>query len=103
LGAILLNVVFQVLESWQEGVAQVVLGRRAARGKKRQSNLFLQQSDDAFEPKLGQRSEEHTSELQSRFDLVCRLLLEKKKPQQKFFDSDIAGLDCLCHSAAGGE
>src|SRR6266496_5437229 len=26
------------------------------------------------------RSEEHTSELQSRRDLVCRLLLEKKKP-----------------------
>src|SRR5699024_12434886 len=31
----------------------------------------------AFFP--GVRSEEHTSELQSRFDLVCRLLLEKKK------------------------
>src|SRR6266704_5173543 len=29
--------------------------------------------------RLGGRSEEHTSELQSRFDLVCRLLLEKKK------------------------
>src|SRR2546421_7580977 len=28
---------------------------------------------------LEQRSEEHTSELQSRSDLVCRLLLEKKK------------------------
>src|SRR2546428_9387406 len=27
----------------------------------------------------GSRSEEHTSELQSRSDLVCRLLLEKKK------------------------
>src|SRR5438067_9019878 len=27
------------------------------------------------------RSEEHTSELQSRFDLVCRLLLEKKKSE----------------------
>src|SRR5207249_498992 len=27
---------------------------------------------------LAERSEEHTSELQSRFDLVCRLLLEKK-------------------------
>src|SRR2546428_5282242 len=27
----------------------------------------------------GRRSEEHTSELQSRSDLVCRLLLEKKK------------------------
>src|SRR5438874_10651601 len=30
-----------------------------------------------------QRSEEHTSELQSRRDLVCRLLLEKKKKKQK--------------------
>src|SRR5207249_12280407 len=29
------------------------------------------------------RSEEHTSELQSRFDLVCRLLLEKKKHNQQ--------------------
>src|SRR5712664_4505886 len=29
----------------------------------------------------GGRSEEHTSELQSRSDLVCRLLLEKKKAQ----------------------
>src|SRR5207249_2938704 len=29
------------------------------------------------------RSEEHTSELQSRFDLVCRLLLEKKKKNEK--------------------
>src|SRR5699024_11926559 len=28
---------------------------------------------------MATRSEEHTSELQSRFDLVCRLLLEKKK------------------------
>src|SRR5947207_12517013 len=30
-------------------------------------------------PELRQRSEEHTSELQSHSDLVCRLLLEKKK------------------------
>src|SRR5207249_5913752 len=29
------------------------------------------------------RSEEHTSELQSRFDLVCRLLLEKKKRKER--------------------
>src|SRR5437868_12529079 len=29
------------------------------------------------------RSEEHTSELQSRFDLVCRLLLEKKKKKNR--------------------
>src|SRR5690349_23984885 len=31
----------------------------------------------------GGRSEEHTSELQSRRDLVCRLLLEKKKTKKK--------------------
>src|SRR5207249_10975695 len=29
--------------------------------------------------RIRDRSEEHTSELQSRFDIVCRLLLEKKK------------------------
>src|SRR5262249_59628714 len=36
----------------------------------------------AFEddPARGKRSEEHTSELQSLTNLVCRLLLEKKKP-----------------------
>src|SRR5206468_12398375 len=32
---------------------------------------------------VGARSEEHTSELQSRSDLVCRLLLEKKKKKKK--------------------
>src|SRR2546421_1379904 len=32
---------------------------------------------------FGMRSEEHTSELQSRSDLVCRLLLEKKKKHSK--------------------
>src|SRR5437588_11968213 len=35
---------------------------------------------DAHSPSAG-RSEEHTSELQSHSDLVCRLLLEKKKHQ----------------------
>src|SRR5438874_10100547 len=33
---------------------------------------------------LWERSEEHTSELQSRRDLVCRLLLEKKNHHKKF-------------------
>src|SRR5438034_8579106 len=40
---------------------------------------------DAFGPSLRRqrvRSEEHTSELQSHSDLVCRLLLEKKKKKQ---------------------
>src|SRR5689334_20362315 len=33
--------------------------------------------------KIVERSEEHTSELQSQFHLVCRLLLEKKKKKKK--------------------
>src|SRR5699024_12056850 len=37
-----------------------------------------QEKGSSYNEKRGSRSEEHTSELQSRFDLVCRLLLEKK-------------------------
>src|SRR2546421_8126904 len=37
---------------------------------------------------VGIRSEEHTSELQSRSDLVCRLLLEKKKKNIKNQSAD---------------
>src|SRR2546430_11996625 len=35
---------------------------------------------------LPERSEEHTSELQSQSNLVCRLLLEKKNKQQAWYD-----------------
>src|SRR5437868_15001506 len=38
-------------------------------------------------PRQVARSEEHTSELQSRFDLVCRLLLEKKKKTERHQES----------------
>src|SRR5438309_3943141 len=39
---------------------------------------------DALDPfRARSRSEEHTSELQSQFHLVCRLLLEKKKKKKK--------------------
>src|SRR5256885_13064954 len=47
------------------------LRRRLGRG------LVSPQSRD--EPRIERRSEEHTSELQSPCNLVCRLLLEKKK------------------------
>src|SRR5207249_9348715 len=42
----------------------------------------------------GNRSEEHTSELQSRFDLVCRLLLEKKKHIHPHLDSRPFAHEC---------
>src|SRR5260221_3599306 len=38
---------------------------------------------------VGDRSEEHTSELQSHSDLVCRLLLEKKKTSCKDFATGV--------------
>src|SRR5689334_24480254 len=41
--------------------------------------LVLEQQGDMLAQGNGARSEEHTSELQSQFQLVCRLLLEKKK------------------------
>src|SRR5207249_9072539 len=50
-----------------------------------------------------QRSEEHTSELQSRFDLVCRLLLEKKNKNRSIGYRSTNPLPtrlshvCLCH------
>src|SRR5438874_3002945 len=44
------------------------------------------------------RSEEHTSELQSRRDLVCRLLLEKKK-RQKIMKKQITYVDEIRHCA----
>src|SRR5437870_13558212 len=44
-------------------------------------NPSLLEIDEVFQ--FGERSEEHTSELQSRGHLVCRLLLEKKKKKKK--------------------
>src|SRR5690242_21444976 len=52
-------------------------GRVAARPKGRSSPVVRQGSRVARAER--QRSEEHTSELQSHVNLVCRLLLEKKK------------------------
>src|SRR5207248_11657244 len=45
------------------------------------ATLIEQAGADALE--LNMRSEEHTSELQSPYDLVCRLLLEKKKNKKQ--------------------
>src|SRR5437868_12932498 len=46
------------------------------------------------------RSEEHTSELQSRFDLVCRLLLEKKKEMKHDNNLEQLLLDHSLHTKA---
>src|SRR5438105_11467488 len=45
------------------------------------------------------RSEEHTSELQSRVDLVCRLLLEKKKKSKKINVTDEDDISVAHHDS----
>src|SRR5256885_8250143 len=45
------------------------------------------------------RSEEHTSELQSPCNLVCRLLLEKKKTTHYTFKTYSSHTSILCHSS----
>src|SRR2546430_8009439 len=49
---------------------------------------------------LDDRSEEHTSELQSQSNLVCRLLLEKKKKRQFVYAGAPLRLPILLHTAA---
>src|SRR5206468_12138064 len=48
-------------------------------------------------PQIAGRSEEHTSELQSRSDIVCRLLLEKKKKKKKKNNTKTNNM-CQCYS-----
>src|SRR5437868_8604427 len=69
------------------------ISSRAARGEQAQSKCGSRghaprscgprRTRDSEVERTTNRSEEHTSELQSRFDLVCRLLLEKKKQQSQ--------------------
>src|SRR5204862_8216049 len=55
-------------------------GRTSCRSLRPPASLSGAPAGEGFGTK---RSEEHTSELQSRRDLVCRLLLEKKKKVEK--------------------
>src|SRR5699024_12103343 len=55
-------------------ISAVELGAKAIKSVIEEVSINVDNIDEVI-----MRSEEHTSELQSRFDLVCRLLLEKKK------------------------
>src|ERR1039457_1668700 len=69
------------IEKWkqQRGYDKPLLLNSAASGTdKITGTIFWQKSASMFVLDFGYRSEEHTSELQSPCNLVCRLLLEKK-------------------------
>src|SRR2546428_14139637 len=65
------------LPIWSAGAATVQEGRGLGTTCLTASRSTLKRRTPSI------RSEEHTSELQSRSDLVCRLLLEKKKKESK--------------------
>src|SRR2546422_3194178 len=64
--------------------------RKAIEGRIKQLRTQIEETTSDYDREKLQerRSEEHTSELQSRLHLVCRLLLEKKKKQR------IVNVDC---------
>src|SRR5260221_4882610 len=55
-----------------------------SRAPRRRTARTEQASAPTHSPPRSSRSEEHTSELQSHSDLVCRLLLEKKTQNRRF-------------------
>src|SRR5689334_23941491 len=57
--------------------------QQATREREQEAIFRGEQVADAIRDYYRYRSEEHTSELQSQFHLVCRLLLEKKKKKMQ--------------------
>src|SRR3712207_7161766 len=74
-----------LFRSWHHPAAPLQRGQHqhsSANGRRPRQWRFTRAQ---LEDRLAQRSEEHTSELQSRQYLVCRLLLEKKKQRRNHF------------------
>src|SRR5438045_4697843 len=69
------------LSDWSSDVCSSDLVH-ADRGRGRRRQRDLERPEAALGRDAAQRSEEHTSELQSLRHLVCRLLLEKKKKKK---------------------
>src|SRR5437867_7160686 len=65
-------------------------------------DLFSPEVDEFVVDSAEVRSEEHTSELQSPYDLVCRLLLEKKKRKELASVLKRPSFLCLCTSLPRG-
>src|SRR2546430_12033836 len=69
---------------------------RRARGMRQSVLFFTGTRDSVVRRNVKPRSEEHTSELQSQSNLVCRLLLEKKKiPYNALFRTENKAIDSL--------
>src|SRR2546422_8442108 len=74
---------FRSIEQAELGGSEPPVAGQAALGEEALRHAVLRDEVDV----ALERSEEHTSELQSRLHLVCRLLLEKKKNRQHIHSS----------------
>src|SRR5436190_14259801 len=70
------------------GIANVPVPRSPDRGR-------LHRRQERLPSGSTSRSEEHTSELQSHSDLVCRLLLEKKKSLENMLSHASRSMSCI--------
>src|SRR5271163_1641865 len=76
-------VIFGAVERDQHVIAQPAEGCEPATSFQRFDRSGKQRVEAFRRHRVQHRSEEHTSELQSRSDIVCRLLLEKNKPRNE--------------------
>src|SRR5699024_11277013 len=70
--------------NYNERVKDIIDSQKTGTRKTRKDAVLVNELLVTSDRDFFERSEEHTSELQSRFDLVCRLLLEKKKSIQVY-------------------
>src|SRR5687768_18182220 len=91
------STLFPYTTLFRSGVARIARGSQSADGRLRMESawrrgcktlhLLHKLAPYVLRPgRSARRSEEHTSELQSRLHLVCRLLLEKKKKKKKLYN-----------------
>src|SRR5207247_4197254 len=73
----------------QSGVLDTLAAAYANAGRFEEA---VKTGEEAFSIAKAARSEEHTSELQSRVDIVCRPLLEKKNGEPIIADGDCQGM-----------
>src|SRR2546422_1866327 len=65
--------------AWVARISHATFTHRCQRSRQRITRRSTKRAHKEWACSVALRSEEHTSELQSRLHLVCRLLLEKKK------------------------
>src|ERR1039458_10169473 len=77
--------------TWTRCGSRVAMARYAWRTRPKKARLSCSKRFSSLSEPLSDRSEEHTSELQSLRHLVCRLLLDKKEKRRGAFARGFAG------------